>query len=469
MIQIIPIYFLTCRKKGYILIILTSNIKASYNRYVKPKGRKNRRPERLWIVADNNPNGIFHYPIEVWHRKGNIHDLIGQWQQAEKIYRRNMVLAKECGLSELEAMSCNALGWVLHRQGQDDEAEKLFIVSRDIYRSYGDMKGLAKTCGFMGGVCYHQGRYAQALEFYNQQLEISQNSQDDAGTCVAYNNLANVLGEQGDLERAHEYYKKALELADDMGDTLRQATIIGNIGVIHMTRGDYAAAEDWLLRQGGLSEKAGDKHSLAATYANLAGIYLLTGRFEPGLSQIEKKIELSREMGDMRGLAVGFDYKALVLKSRKDLAGAEDLYLKAIEIGRQCNMRYYLCGFLFNLAQLYHELSRHEESIEMNRQAAEMASEIGESGTLNDSRILGFRIASITDPNRASEGLRKMLGEEMEEHHRAEITFWLYKLEGKEADRLGSLMKYQELYKQVPNHDYKVKIQELEKCEENGA
>jgi len=429
---------------------------------IRDKNIRRRYQEQFWIAATKKEGGTIYYPLELWHRKGNVHDLTGQWQQAEDIFRRNISRAKEFQKKDLEAQSINALGWVLHRQGQDEEAETLFMASRDIYMASGDLKGLAKTYGFMGGVCYHQGRYPEALELYGKQLELSERSGDPAGTCVSYNNLGNVVGEKGDLNQAHDYYKKALAIAEDIGDTLRQATIIGNIGVIYMTLGNYVSAEQWLLRQGGLSEKAGDKYSLAATYANLAGIYLLTGRFEPGLVQIEKKIELSKEMGDMRGLAVAFDYKALVLKNRKDLAGAEELYLKAIEIGRQCNMKYYLCGFLFNLAQLYYELSKFDEANRYNQQAGEMAAGIGESGTLNDSRILGFRIALTTDPQEASQGLRKMLEEELEEHHRAEILFWLCRLEGKIEDGRESLRLYRELYGRIPNYDYKDKIDRLE-------
>jgi len=430
---------------------------------IRGNSMKRRYKEQLWIAAAKKEGGNIFYPLDLWHRKGNVHDLTGQWQQAEDIFRRNISRAKEFRKKDMEAQSSNALGWVLHRQGQDEEAEALFIGSRDIYMASGDLMGLAKTYGFMGGVCYHQGRYAEALELYGKQLELSERSGDPAGTCVSYNNLGNVVGEQGDLNQAYEYYEKALTIAEKIGDTLRQATIIGNIGVIYMTRGDYVSAEEWLLRQGRLSEKAGDKYSLAATYANLAGIYLLTGRFEPGLIQIEKKAELSKEMGDMRGLAVALDYKALVLKNRGDMTGAEDHYLRAIEIGRQCNMKYYLCGFLFNLAQLYYELSRHDEADRFNLLAGEMAAGIGESETLNDSRILGFRIASTTDPRGASEGLRKMLEEKMEEHHRAEILFWLCKLEGKIEDRIESLRLYRDLYERIPNYDYKDKIDRLEK------
>ncbi len=415
----------------------------------------------MWITAANGRNESIYYPLEIWHRKGNIHDLTGQWRQAEDIFRRNIGRAKDLGHRRLEAMSGNALGWVLHRQGQDDEAEAFFAISRDIYQVSGDLRGLAKTYGFMGGVCYHQGRYAQALELYGEQLELSERSGDKAGTCVAYNNLGNVLGEKGDLDRAHDYYKRALILAEEIGDILRQATIIGNIGVIHMTRGDYASAEEWLLRQGRLSEKAGDKYSLAATSANLAGIYLLTGRFETGLVQIEQKQKLSCEMGDQRGLAVALDYKALVLKNRKDPAGAEEHYLRAIEIGRQCNMKYYLCGFLFNLGQLYYELSRWDESAGYNQQAGEMAAEIGETGTLNDSRILGLRIAAEKDPAGSIAALRRMLEEELDGNHRAEILFWLFRLGGRCEDGSESLRLYSELYERIPNYDYKDKIDEL--------
>lgn len=420
-------------------------------------------PRRLLWVETNKQGRLDHYPFHLVTLKAELLDNVGNWAEAEGLYRQQLAWAEESGSAKHQADSLNALGWMHHQKNDDDKARELISRALSFYEQLGDYEGQGRAHSQLGGTYYQNGGYDSALSHYRRGLEISRRSGDLQAEAKALNNIGNILGEQGDNDGALRLYEKSLDVSLKTGNAYMEAVVGGNIGAAHFAKGDYRAARDWFLRQLELGTRLGNKYVVTSAYGSLAGVHLKTGDSEKALGFLGKRLEISEELGDIKGQALAWDYRGNIHYTRGEHDLAEKAFRKAVELGEKANIRYYLSGFLRNLASVCLETERADEAEEANRRALMISEEMRLPEMVAECRLLAAKISSRKDPPAAVAGLRQLLGGPLDDEQRAEALRLIYEWSGEEASRLAALEIYRKLNQSNPTEEYAQRIGQMEK------
>lgn len=155
-----------------------------------------------------------------------------------------------------------------------------------------------------------------------------------------------------------------------------------------ITKGEYAAAEQQLLEC-----LKTDEHNIKV-YSLLAQLYKHKGEYDHAKETLEYILKLSSGQ-NQAGI---FTDLADIARTRGDLAGAQDEYLKSIAADPE-NYRHYL-----DLAELHHVMEKYTDARENAIKALELAP--------NNPKILDFMIENsilLQDKSRAGEYLAKLI------------------------------------------------------------
>jgi tetratricopeptide (TPR) repeat protein len=206
----------------------------------------------------------------------------------------------------------------------------------------------------------------------------------------------------------------------------------------------------------------GNKLVLSSAFGSLAGAQLKMGESGRALELLEKRLGISEEIGDLKGQALAWDYRGNVHYTRGEYGLAENAFRKALELGEKANIKYYLSGFLRNLANVLLETGRAGEAEETNLRALEISEKMGVSEMVAECRLLAAKILSRKDQPAAAAALRHLLGEPMDDEQRAEALRLICEMTGDEASRQDALEVYRRLNERNPTEEYAQRIAQLE-------
>lgn len=427
------------------------------------KGGDRQRRRACWqeSVRDGRRE---HYPYQVITSKAEVLDTVGKWAQAEELYRSQLQWARNAGLPGCEAASLNALGWMHHQRGEDDKARELISRALSIYTDLNDVGGLAQAHSQLGGAHFQIGEYPEALGHYRRAQELSKQLGDLQSEAKAMNNIGNILGEQGDDPGALALYQRVLEVSLKSGNVFMEAVVSGNIGASQLSAREYGRALEMFSRQLELGGRLGHKLLMSAAYGSLAGVHLKMGELDRALEYISQRIRMAEETGDIKGQAMAWDYLGNVHYTKGEHGPAEGAFLKAVQLGRRANIKFFLCSFLQNLACLYLDTDRPSQAAEANGQALELAGEMGLPEAAFVSRRIAAKILALSDPQAAANALKDLLPQAGDKEREAEVLASLFEVTGDDDSRLAALKLYRELNGKTPTAEYGQTILRLERA-----
>ena len=278
---------------------------------------------RVWELEDPNPYNAIAILL---HRN------LGEWEMAEKCWRKALLLYQGIEDEKGMAQSYHNLGIVFLTKGEWEKADEFYRKSLFIREKLGDRRGAGETYNNLGNLYRQKGRLEKALEFYNKSIGIFEKLEDIHGIGQTYCNLGNLHRQLGNFEEAGRYYTKSLEIFEKMGDTYGMARTYGNLGIVYRRKGNWEKAVQLYEKDLSLSERVGDVRGMAQTYNNLGIIYRQKGLFEKALRFYEKSNALSEKLGDPVGMAQTQGNMGILLKKLGRQDEAEEKLLKACEI-----------------------------------------------------------------------------------------------------------------------------------------
>ncbi|CAF1187758.1 unnamed protein product [Adineta steineri] len=135
------------------------------------------------------------------------------------------------------------LGMVLRKMGQFDEAENIYRILLDRTK---DNEDKAPIYHQLGTIKYDQGKYQKALTFYEISLAIKQKtlSPDHPDLAISYNNIGEVHATMGNYSKALPFYEKVLGIRQETLSLNHPdlAMSYNNIGLVYENMGNYSIA-----------------------------------------------------------------------------------------------------------------------------------------------------------------------------------------------------------------------------------
>jgi tetratricopeptide (TPR) repeat protein len=306
------------------------------------------------------------------HGLGIVFQSLGEYEEAEKRFRKSLYMAQNLGDNQGIAASLYHLGVIHQLRGEYEEAEKLYREALNITENLGDQQGISASYYQIGIVYEKKGLYEEAEELYRESLDITENLDDNQGMAQSYHQLGIIYQLRGEYEGAEEQYRKSLDISEKKGDKQGMAASYHQLGIIHQVRGEYKEAENQYRKSLDISENLGDKQGMAASYHQLGIIHQVRGEYKEAENQYRKSLDISENLGDRKGKARLFHQLGTIYEEQGKYEEAENQYRKSLDISENLGDKqgmaasYHQLGILFQLRGLYEEAqNQYREALDI--------------------------------------------------------------------------------------------------------
>jgi class 3 adenylate cyclase/tetratricopeptide (TPR) repeat protein len=436
---------------------------------------------------------------------GGILQLIGQWSEAEELYRRALQKFETARDPYTRARLQQALGDLLGLKGSYGEALLWLQRARKTCGEIDDRQGVARAIGGIGHIYWRQGNYADALACAEQQLAAATEIGDQEQVSQALGNFGRIYWEQGEYARALAGYSRQLQIATALGDRPSMILALGSMGNVYWQQGEYAAAlacfEQSLLR----AVEIDDRRGISITVGQMGTVYWRQGNYAQALACFGRQLGIATEMGERRGVSEALgnmgivygeygDYRRslVCLQQQLAMAGktgdrkymsiavanmaraytaqgryaeADRLYAQAVELADLLNNPYLRCEYLHGQAALYALLGRAADAQALNDVALRQAVAVQRRDIQFQAEVLAIRLGITLQqisPATALAALHHMESSWPAPEQRAALRYEGWRIDPSRHDlRENAAAEYRALYAALPQIEYRQRYQEL--------
>lgn len=208
-------------------------------------------------------------------------------------------------------------------RGEFEQAEALCARTSTLSHQIGDDKGEAAAWSTMGSLAKARGDYVRAAALFRKSLQKERSLNRPTGMANQYCNLGLISRRMGDLTRAEQWLRKALEIDERAGRVEAVASGCGNIGLVLLAKGKLDLAEEMFTRALSLNEGLGRLEGLANDHANLGALALRQDRVDEAEKRHLTSLAIEQQLGRVEGVARSRYSLALVAACKGDLHGAK--------------------------------------------------------------------------------------------------------------------------------------------------
>jgi tetratricopeptide (TPR) repeat protein/class 3 adenylate cyclase len=280
--------------------------------------------------------------IKINIRKGEVLQLIGQWQLAEKCFKNALSDAEKMDAPLLKGRANDALGTLLMLKGHYKEARYELEKAANYFEQVIDFQGIIKVYGNLGNLYFRQGYYEKATDYFKQSIRFSldndrlinpqivsnlgltymnlgnftegvlvqeealslcKKNNDVVGMSILSVNLGIVLTEKGDTDAALQQLEQGLALAQKLGNQQLTSIALGCIGNIWLTKGNFEKAEQHLVQDLAITETLGDRQGIAIASELMGRLCSAKGNFQESLTYLQASLSICRTLNYQKGIA----------------------------------------------------------------------------------------------------------------------------------------------------------------------
>ncbi len=356
-----------------------------------------------------------------------------------------------CLGSSYDDLLCDVYGKIssfLTTHSKYEEALEYSDKMLDLAEKLEDEELISKAYGNIGSIYYGFGDINESKKYYHKKLDLLEKRDDLQELGYTLSNLATIYLRSQDYEQSKEYSFQALPIAEKTGDKMMYHNIYGKLGIIYSELGDITKGLEYYNKKLSLAKKVGDKKSIAYVSNNIGVIYKDMGEYEKAMEYYEKDLSISEELGDKKGAGITIGNIGTLHKLLGNYEKAEEYFDEAISRGREYKAMDLLCSFLQDKADLYFLKGDLEDAMELNKEAREIAKEIGFKEVITSTGILKYKIIAQLEEDgvqKAVDGLEEMLNGDLSELSKADVLFELYNISGDEKyrDKISKLYNEQ--------------------------
>ncbi len=418
---------------------------------------------------------------------------LGRWDATERLHRERLQLAIESRDREAEALARFGIGdvlrfrgryseslaelesafalqqeldardglsrtlgtmtFVLAMIGRNDRALKCAELCAEICHELDNLHGLANITSATGIVHFNMCDYDTALTYFRESESLSRLVGNRHDLACAVLNVGNALAGLEHLEQALARYQEAERMHQELGDRYGRSIVLGNIAIVYHRLGDVERSRACLLEQEAICRLLGDRRGLAMALGNLGNSYLAAGDKEQAVRHFEMAVDECRAIDLRYGLVTALVGLARALHAIAEEHRTGPPFLSA---------RYGSTnGSEWPKACLEYARSAATECVRTSE-------EIGRRDTRDLSKSWLARIEALDGhPEPARRHLLELLDEATDDHHRADLHYFLWKLSVDPAvdHRTMACELYRAQHEAEPREYMRERLDEMESTE----
>jgi class 3 adenylate cyclase len=256
---------------------------------------------------------------------------LGRFEEARERLRRLIASDDPSGSLSLEARL--RLGKLLIYGGTTSYAEAGEVLTAA--RMQAEQQGATRTAASAIHLLALLERYQRDLDRAQQLLDESPVARQASipspvrAQWLHYNGL--IAADRGDLNGAERFYFRAHQVCRESNDKPGLAEVCDSLANLLLRRGKAGFARTFAEQSLELKKKLGDRYGEAISHGTSGRAYLLQARYEEAAAEFEEDLRIVREV-KASGEGIMLNSLGEVALLRKDHAGAEDFYRKALAI-----------------------------------------------------------------------------------------------------------------------------------------
>ncbi len=333
--------------------------------------------ETVLILLKSSKERDIKREIRIKLETGNIYELTGDWNRAEKLYSECISLSEKINDKKLLAGSYLNYGEMMSSKGNFAEALEFYDLSGELYEELDDKTGLVKVMGNMGIVYNDLGDYNKALEVLDKKISLSikTGAKKSLGTAIGI--MGSVYANLGLYSKALECYEKFRSIAEETDDKRAIGIAVANMGIIYYRIGDFSKAlECWEIDKK-ICGETGDKRGLGITIGNIGLVYRALGRNSEALKCYESYRNLAEEMGDKTGVGSTSNNMGNLYRLQGEYEKALECYKIKKKMAEETGEKRGIGIAIGNMAVLYHCQGEFDKAIENFKIQGKIFEEIG--------------------------------------------------------------------------------------------
>jgi tetratricopeptide (TPR) repeat protein len=286
-------------------------------------GRKERQEALIAeLISLLEPKGVSARLADVYTRRGDLHNLLGQFEAGEADLDKALRMSREVSDASLESRVLRSMGFLFYRGNQLHKALTCAeeVVMRD--RRHGSPRMLLHDLISLSSILNSLGENQSALKFAREAASLAETH--DFGDELANTSyvIAEIYRRMGETDQALDYLHEALEHSPyrhgtPLGSLRKPAVIFAAMANIYLEQGDTEEslrhcqdAVDW-------GRKSMAAEELVMSLRQLGMLLMMLDRPGEAAPHLQEACNLYARMGDLEGEVVMQRALALVFAMRR--------------------------------------------------------------------------------------------------------------------------------------------------------
>ncbi|MBX3013627.1 MAG: tetratricopeptide repeat protein [Caldilineaceae bacterium] len=280
---------------------------------------------------------------EMQLQAGMLHQLLGEYDQADRYLTSSAVTFEVLGDQQNQARAFNRLAYVARLQRRYADAVQVAQQALSLLAPTDAECGSSHTV--LGAVALDFQRWDEALHHFQQALAHWQPSGNQRMIARRLRDLGPALRAQQRYAEARACYEQAIELFGEIADPLQQAVTRTNLGVVYTELGQPEQAIQLYRQAEPIFRQTYDERQLAMLLNNLALAYQAQQQMALAETTYHQSIACWQSVGDMVALVTVMDGLGLLYLEQQNYAKALPLFQQAYTLlaGQQTETTAQLC------------------------------------------------------------------------------------------------------------------------------
>ncbi|MES2761193.1 MAG: ATP-binding protein [Bacteroidota bacterium] len=283
-------------------------------------------------------------------------------------------------------------------QYQINDAEKYAHQAIELAQSINFPKAEAKAHLVLSRIGRERSNYSEALNQTYSALKIFEKIPNKSGCAKCYYELGYIYKDITDYSKALDNFSKALDVYKAEKNETNAAfcqTLMGHVNADLMSSlkdsvyfkkalGYYTSVLDYYLKQDA-------KDRVAVALLNLSNLYLVYNRLWPSedylnksLSCSLKSLSITTASNDVLRSGINLENIAEVYFERKRYDQSLDYYYQSKKMLEESGNKDYILENLYSIIKIYKEIGKYDKSLELADQYYQLAKELNYKTSLRD-------------------------------------------------------------------------------------
>lgn len=291
--------------------------------------------------------------------------------------KESVELCEKHGYRKLTSSCYNTLANLHEELGQFQQAEYAYKESIRIKKDIRDMKGLATVYSNLAKVKRKTGKYEEGLDLLSKSIVIQDSLNNYYGLGLAYTNKGTILKDLGDAYGSVENHKKAMYYREKVKDSLGMAYSAINIGGMLYDLGNYTEGIEITLKGLKYLERTKDYPARTLALNNLAIAYLKVKNKKLAKYYNKQSLNLSYETESYQNIAGALQTKGEILMGDEQFKEALAALKEGESYVSKYKQKFIETEIIGNIGACYYKLKEYNLAERYLKRATEQANMLG--------------------------------------------------------------------------------------------